>query len=68
MNVPVFMSEQEAAALRRFVRERGEKAALSFLGVAPATLARAAAGLPVQRVTVGHLRWKMGELAAQKAA
>jgi len=59
MGDPVLISNELRESLGRFIRSRGAKAAAVALEVSVPTLARAAAGMPVQRTTATHLDVKL---------
>lgn len=54
----------DAVKLAEFTRANGERGAAERLGIHPITLARAIAGLQLQRVTVALLQSRLRELAA----
>lgn len=68
MSEPVFVSESDREALRRLIRSKGARPAALALEVHALTMARAAAGMPVQRGTATHLHVKLEALEAAKGA
>jgi hypothetical protein len=61
------LHDAERERLRALTSERGTNAAARVLQVAPATLARAVAGLPIARATAHYLRSRLDAAPASES-
>ena len=60
------LPDEERHVLRALAEQRGTRQACADLAIAPATLARAIAGLPITRAITTHLRVKIAAPEATK--
>lgn len=60
------LPDEERQVLRALTEQRGTRQACADLEIAPATLARAIAGLPITRAITTHLRVKLAAPEAGK--
>lgn len=56
------LNPDERDALKRVIDHRGENTVVAHIGLSRESIARAAAGLPVQVATLTHLRLRLAEM------